>query len=358
MKKINILLLCFSLYNTAQAQYFKKVQTQKDYNVKNRFFLDLNLKMGASKEQILTKDLLSAYPQAINSQIGIAQVNHTSAFGFESQLNYFFKDGASWGVGLGLQYFQSKSDLSIDRMHVEYRSVDANGAVFRQLITTNKPLNESLKTTSISMPLVLKYKMDLGDRFGLVVDAGLLFNLSQSTQFDAKTSFDYEAIYRFQKSGNDYVAVYDNGVIPSSDSWLITKAQYSNTHSDANMASYFQSLQAQGYNVGLGVVASKSGKIQYKSGSLGFIIQPSVTYQYRDFLAIQVGGFLMNQSIVSSNENNNMMITDKLGSYNSVLNNVGNRSLNSYGFKLGISYQLAHFSSMLPSTNKELGLIN
>lgn len=357
MKKINILLLCFTLYNTAHAQYFKKVQTQKDFNVKNRFFLDLNLKSGASNEQILTKDLLVAYPQSINSQIGIAQVNNTSAFGFESQLNYFFKDGASWGVGLGLQYFQSKSELSIDRMHVEYRSVDANGDVFRQLVTANTPLKESLKTTSISIPLVLKYKMDLGDRFGLVVDAGLLYNLSQSTQFDAKTSFDYEANYRFQKSGNDYVAVYDNSVIPSSDSWLITKAQYSNTHSDANMTSYFQSLQAQGYNVGLGIAASNSGKIQYKSGSLGFIIQPSVTYQYRDFLAIQVGGFFMNQSIVATSENSKMMITDKLGSYNSVLNNVGDRSVNSYGFKLGVSYKLAHFSSILPVRNKDLGVI-
>jgi hypothetical protein len=115
-------------------------------------------------------------------------------------LNYFFNDGKSWGVGLGLQYFQTNSELTIDKFHVEYKSVDSKGSVFRQLITANRPIKESLKNSLFSIPIVLKYKMDLGDRFGLVVDAGLLLSLSQATQFDANSSFDYEAIYKFQKS--------------------------------------------------------------------------------------------------------------------------------------------------------------
>ncbi|MBC7553322.1 MAG: thrombospondin type 3 repeat-containing protein, partial [Taibaiella sp.] len=191
----------------------------------------------------------------------------------------------------------------------------------------------------MNIPVVLKYKNRFSKRWGFTADAGILINVKTKTDYTNNGSLNYEAIYQFTKSSDGGVTwYYDNAATPSVNYWFITKEQFFKNNKDGDVQAYFNSLRSQGYNVGLGVAPNaKTGTVTYKTGSIGFIVQPSVNFFLSDKVALNLGAFYLYQPMTRT-ETNNYRLTDGVGSYNSVVSNVTANNNQSYGVNLGARF--------------------
>jgi hypothetical protein len=306
----------------------------------SRWSLGLNLKYGGLHEKASLISPALIYPYTRN-QGGTCALKIASdySYGGDLQFAYYFDKGASLGIGTGIVYFKNQGHATLDSLHVEYRSMDFNKDTFRQIITSAGPINETISTTTVSIPLVLKYRTMLSKRIGFTLDAGVVYNVSLKSTYEADASFNYEAIYKYDKVNGDYVAVYDYSAIPDPSGWLITVEKYRKDKGDGNEAAYFQTLQDQGYNVGLDEeIKTKSGSISSRTGSIGLILQPSLSLKLSDVTSVNLGAYYIYHGIKGAEGNARNMITDKIGEYNSLLNTSIMRRQYYYGINLGLSF--------------------
>ena len=125
---------------------------------------------------------------------------------------------------------------------------------------------------------------------------------------------------------------------PRLTDYLITKSSYTAHNPEGNLGNYFTSQYQQGYNVGLGVQpTNKSGTVNYVNGSVGFLFRPCLNYFLSDWCALNIGGYFMFQPFNNSVPSG-YMLTDKVGTYNSLLNSVSSGNDISYGGNLGVRF--------------------
>jgi len=225
----------------------------------------------------------------------------------------------------------------MDQLRLQYQAVDFQGDVFRQIVTAERPFSEAIRTTTLSIPLVVKYRTPLYGRLGLMVDAGAVINIRAHAQTTSDARFRYEAIYKYVQDGEGYKAVYDADMTPHSTDWLITEAHYQATAGDGEEAQYFEDLRKQGYNVALGEDIRERHTVYYKAGSIGALLQPSLTYAISKHIGFQLGGFVMYQKFGGTEDLRSKKIADKVGRYNSYLNNAESSRQISYGVNAGIN---------------------
>jgi outer membrane protein OmpA-like peptidoglycan-associated protein len=297
--------------------------------------LDINVAGGFLRQNFTAADVASQYSRPVNSNIGSLKFEKGYSIGFDAEAGYFFNGSRNCGLGIGLLYMAQYGNAVMDNFHIEYQSVDKSGNVFRQVITANQPITESLKISNFNIPLLFKYKKRFSSSIGFTADAGFMFNLQETANYNTNASFDYEAIYKYQGTQGGVVTVYDNAATPASSDLKITKQQYLSDHSAAEVQSYFNSLKAQGYNVGLGVRPNNnSGEISYKKGSVGFLVRPAVSFYLSDNIAINLGAYYLYQSFERNSGSG--ILTNKAGDYNSVLSGVSKSANNSYGIVAGV----------------------
>ena len=338
MKKLIMTAIAAGSILSANAQdtvKTKKVHKQYDALLP-AWCLDINLKGGLLMQDLSQVNMAGNYTNAIaaKTDIGTVKFDNGMSYGLDAQLGYFFGKNRHWGVGVGFMYMMQSGDMKLDKFHVEYQSTDFQGDIFRQLITANGTIKESLKMTNINIPVVLKYKNQFSKHWGFAMDAGILYNLQLKNSYTTDASFDYEAIYAYQNTGDGVKAYYDNASTPGANDWLITKAYYTGKNPNGNIPDTFSSLRAQGYNVGLGVKsASNKGDASYKSGSIGLLLKPSVSYLINEHIALDLGLFYTYQTF-KSNESN-YRITDKVGGYSSLTNGQNTVNSSTLGVNLG-----------------------
>ena len=300
--------------------------------------VELNAIGGIFTQNVTSGSLTSAYSNIANSKVSTPQFNNGCEFGFDAEVGYFFGLKRHFGIGTGLMYIYEHSTATIDAFHMESRATDVFGNTYRQEITANGQIKETWKTSNFNIPLLLKYKTKFSNKIGFTADAGILINLSETTNYKTNASFDYEAVYQYVLGENGVTTTYDNGAVPASSDLLITKSQYLSTHSGANIQDYFNSLKNQGYNVGLGVKpASTKGSASYTSGSVGLLLRPAISIYLADNFTLNLGVYYLYQNF-SRDASANYKITDKTGSYSPVLNSVSSASNNSYGLTAGLRY--------------------
>jgi outer membrane protein OmpA-like peptidoglycan-associated protein len=348
MKHLLLFLSIISAALSTSAQTTPVVSSKPELE-KAPWCVDLNLKPGLLSQDISMSNLSSRYPNALNSNIGSVKSDKGRSFGMDVQVGYFFGPKREYGVGTGLMFFTQKADLTMDPFHIEYESTDHEGNTFRQVVTASQPITETVKTTSINIPIVFKYRRDITPKWGVTADVGLVYNLQVKNSYTANAAFDYEAIYKFDGEGN---AIYDNAPVPDPNDWLITRAQYNAKNPNGDVNAYFSQLNAEGTNVGLGMKPTNtSGKTSYKSGSVGFIVQPSATYKINDMLSLNFGLYYWSQKF--SNSDNDAKTTDKTGEYNSLTKGVSSSLNASYGINIGVRYSFGR-----PKDNDKDGLSN
>lgn len=338
MKKIVVLLMGVTTLSSAQAQ-----KTTKKYSADSalsRLVLDINLKGGALLQDYTLTDK-NLYDSYVYNSRGEMKFTNGSSMGFDAQLGYFFGQKRHFGLGAGFMYMAQQGDVTMNSFSVAYKAYDANNNVFRQIINSNGPIKETLKMTNMNIPLVLKYKNRFNKTWGFTADAGLLFNVQHKNSYTASGSFDYEATYKLVNNSDGTKSyVYDNGATPDVNSVFYTKSYYMQSHpgaTQAQMDAYFANLKANGYNVALGNATSGKGDYSYTTGSLGFIIQPAVNIFLSDKVALNVGAYYMYQNVNNDNSINNKL-TDKIGSYTSMMQSVTVSKNQSFGGNVGVRF--------------------
>jgi len=347
MKRIFFFLLAANGALSAFAQDANHADSSKHHNRRwykndsllSRWVVDINLLGGVLTQDLTLANTSPNYTNGIaGNNTGTLKFSNGMSYGADAQLGYFFGKRGHFGLGTGLMYLYQTGDLTLEGFRVQYQSADAGGNVFRQIITANDKITEKITTTNVSIPLLLKYKNRFSRRFGFTADAGILYNVQLSHEYETNASFDYEAIYQFTNPDNGLPTVYDNGVNPSTSDYLITRDHYLHAHPGGDVNAYFNTQQGMGYNVGLGVKPGlKKGSVTYLEGSVGFLFQPSLNYFLSDWCALNIGGYFLYQPF-----NNNVpagyRLTDKVGGYSSALNSVSSGSSQSYGGNLGIRF--------------------
>ena len=336
-KKIILSALSVGVLSAAIAQDSIKVKKHYDADLPP-WCLDINLKGGLLMQNLSQVNMKNNYTNALGaSSIGTVEFKNGMSYGFDAQLGYFFGKNRHWGVGAGFLYFMQSGDMTLDKFHVEYQSTDSRGDIFRQHITANGPIKESLKITNMNIPLVLKYKNQFSKHWGFAMDAGILYNLQLKNSYTTDASFNYEAIYAYQKNGESYTTYYDQKDIANLDAadWIITKDYYTTKNPTGSIADTFNLLRSQGYNVGLNQKpASNKGDASYKTGSIGLLLKPSVSYLVSPHVALDFGLYYTYQTF-KSNESN-YRLTDKVGSYSSLTNGMSSVGASSLGANVGV----------------------
>ncbi len=350
MKKLILIFIAIIGASYTQAQNInpendhvaaKSSQGSKEFKADSQlpqWCIDVNITGGFLTQNITSANPAAQYLNSLNSNISGLNFSKGSSFGFDIEGGYFFNKKRNFGIGAGIWYMRQAGNVTMDNFQIEYQSWDKSGNTFRQKLTANQAITESLKISNFNIPLLLKYKKRFSKNIGFTADAGLLFNLIEKNSYNTNASFDYEAIYKYSGSQGGVTTVYDNSVVPGSSDLLITKKQYVIDHPNADIQSYFNTLRSQGNNVGLGVKPNNNtGSISYKSGSVGFLIRPAISFYLSDKIALNLGAYYLYQGFTHSSSGN-YMLTNKTGDYNSVLNGVSKSANSSYGISFGTRY--------------------
>ena len=306
----------------------------------SRWVIDLNLLGGGVSQTFNTPNTSANYLNALNMNTGQRNFRDGYSYGGDAQLGFFFGKKRHFGIGAGVLYMQQYGDAVLNNYHVEYQATDRAGNIYRQVVTGGD-VRESIASTNLNIPLVLKYKNRFSKHWGFTADAGALFNLQMNNAYTTHASFNYEAIYKLETTGDGgTVSVYDNSPVPSSNDWFITKAEFLKNNPGGNYLAYVNAKRALGYNVGEGVAPnSTTGNKSYNKGSVGFILQPSFNYFLSDHVALNFGGYYMLQPF-KNNVQSNYRLADGMGTYSSVMNNVTSSVIQSYGLNVGVRFFL------------------
>jgi len=320
--------------------------TQKD-SLLPYWCIDLNAMVGLLTQQLTFVNPAGYYNGLLNPNISSLKFENGMSYGFDAQLGYFFGPRRHFGIGAGLNYMYQHGDLTMDNFHIEYQSTDNFGNIFRQEITGEGGVKETLGVSNFNIPLVLKYKTRLTKKVGFTADAGVLFNLVESNTYKANTAFDYEAIYKYETINGVTTTVFDNSPVPGPTDLLITKSQYESQYPSANIQNYFNSLQSHGYNVGLGVKPyNNSGSVSF-SGSVGLLLRPAISISLSEIVALNLGVYYLYQDF-NHTAASNYHLTDKVGQYSSLLNTVTGSVNNSYGLNVGLRFTLGKVRHCAP----------
>ncbi len=339
MKKLILLLMAGSSSLTAIAQTPAPATFTPDKGL-SRWVLDVNMLGGAYNQKMDMANTAPNYLNGININTGNTGFRDGGTIGGDLQLGYFFDKGRHWGIGTGLMYLRQWGTVTLDQFHAEYQSVDDNGFIFRQVVSSGA-IEEQVKTHNFNIPLLLKYKHRFSRAWGFTADAGALFNLQMKHAYTTNASFDYEAIYKFvTNEAGESIPVYDQSVVPHNSDFLITRNHFSKNNPQGDVHDYFDAKRAAGYNVGLDVKPDQAkGTTKYAVGSVGFIVRPSINYFFSDKVALNVGGYYLYQSFENEG-NENYTMTGKPGAYNSIINSASKVHTQSLGGNLGLRFFL------------------
>jgi outer membrane protein OmpA-like peptidoglycan-associated protein len=310
-------------------------------NILSNWCIDVNGLAGGLTQNITSAPVAGSYLNSVNTHISAPVFNNGMSYGFDVQAGYFFDNSRHFGVGTGILYMYQQGSMTMDNFHVEYQAVDKFGNTFRQLITANNQIKESVNVSNFNIPILFKYKTRCSQGVGFTADAGLLINLRENNSYSSNASFDYEAIYDYTGAPGSVGTVYDKSPVPGASDLLITKTSYqTDNNNTGNVQTYFNTLKSYGYNVGLGVKPNNnSGNVSYMSGSVGFLVRPAVSFYLSDEIALNLGAYYLYQNF-SHTGSSNSMLTDKVGEYNSILNSVSKSGNSSYGVSLGLRFYL------------------
>ena len=289
MKRIAITAVFSAIVAMTQAQVLRQTDSLTFFYSTSPWCVDLNLNAGALNHSINGGSFNAAYLNVLTSGSGQFKFEKGYVVGADAQIGYFFGESQHFGVGTGLKF---------------------------------------------QIPLVVKYKTMLIDRLGLTADAGLLINLAFSQGYKTNASFDYEAIYKYNPESGQYV--YDDSIPYSKNDVLYTKA----ATKSSNVTQTFDTLRAAGLNVGIGQRPnSSSGKVSANGISVGFLFRPALTYYVTERLSINLGLYFTYQN-VNEAQQTAYKITDKVGQYSSLLNNLSSDKQLIVGANAGLRFNL------------------
>ncbi len=312
-----------------------------------RFCLDLNYMEGALSEAPVMADLTKIYPGLLTSpnnfNVATPKFDAGHSRGGELTAGYFFDHNRMFGIGLGISYFSQSGNLNMDSFHVEYKAPTGFGTdTFRQIVNSDNKITDKITTSNINIPIMLKFKRQFSNRIGVNVDLGGMINVSNTYKYSTSAAFDYEAAYLRGPEGSYVFDPTTSGF--NANDWLITKANFLAHNPAGNVTQYFDQKYQSGYNVKLDTVIKSGNSKNYAQAiNFGFIGRIALSYKLDYHLSVDLGGYY---SYMMVKNNSNALLTDKVGTYNSVNSIVSSNPISSYGINVGIRYYFGGFPDM------------
>lgn len=331
MKRIIVLLTAILFAGSASAQVSFETFDPA-------FSVDAGIGLGTTLQSIHTDGLLNGYNNSLNGSA--SSPHYQSSVGECGSLaaGFFYRRDNHIGFGIGLDYLKSNGTIDVNTFHVEYQATDNFGRTYRQEITNASEIKEKIASTSMNIPIVLKYKGSFSYHLGFVVDAGIFYEMSFANAASMNGSYNWEAVYKFV-NGN---AVYDNSPVPNAtNDWLITKAEYTKTDG-ANVNAVFNQLKSEGYDVGLnqGVKSFSGSNKAYKSGAIGYTIRPALAYRIGKDKFLNFGVYYNMVNVNNGKANSAYQMIGANGVETSLLNAITKSSIIDLGITIGFRMYL------------------
>src|ERR1700679_566505 len=155
MKRIFLFLAAAGTTLSALAQAPSSKNMSGDYasdKDMQPWVLDVNLLGGGLTQDYTTKNTAGNYLNSVNVNTGGDLKFATSrSLGFDAQLGYFFGASHHFGIGAGFMYLAQQGTLSMaNNYHVEYQATDFQNNVYRQVVTSDQPIQEKLQITNMN----------------------------------------------------------------------------------------------------------------------------------------------------------------------------------------------------------------
>jgi hypothetical protein len=333
----NRLFLLFGL--VLLVSYQSVAQMRNNYFLTTEGYIDLNVSYGQMTNNYTRVTMSNYYSNPVNVKNGNFSYTNPSSYGFDLKAGYYLNDKKTVGFTIGLDYFNQSVVLGLDSFHIEYKSVDKKKRTFRQVLTLSN-LADVMTGNSISIPFMLHLQKNNSKYSFLSLDAGILYNLYESYTYSSSGRGDYEAIYKFNVSGDQGTAVYDASTTPGVNDVFITKKDYLAHNPLGDVNAYFTTKYNNGMNVGLNQRITGSGTVDYQRGNIGVIVQPSFSYQVTDLIYLNIGFYYLYQKFDISGSTYRNKISDAIGTYNGVANEATSYTSSSYGVSIGLKYFL------------------
>jgi hypothetical protein len=335
-----ILASASTMFGQVRSEYFRSL------------FIDVDVNAGLMSQHIKANPFSTNYTEAINNSYqGKLKFTQGLSVGYEGHLGYYFDQKRRFGVEAGVNVYSQFGKLGMDSFHVEFKkATEDQDGYFRQIISTDHAISETIRMNSTSIPLLLTYKKTYNDNLFFTVSAGILYNIKAASTYKTNANFDYEALYQFE--GN--VPVYDNSLIPDSTDFLVTKKGYNaflaKNPNNPTLNEFFKFQDSLGVakgSVGLNESPNKTtGLVKYSTGSLGYTAEIAANYRLMKNISIRGGIYYTAQSFKNPTNNSSATLTDAkvqgkpgqdLGvTYNSLLSEVNSLNGSNYGITLGI----------------------
>lgn len=324
-------------------------QLRSNNEVTPRWTVEANFRYGQSKQAIETHDLAQSYRGSLGtSRYSGLDFSGESSFGGDLSLSYYFNRKHTLGVGIGAMFMQNRGTLTMDGLRADYQDQDAQGRIYRQIITSNGPIAEAVTIQTLGVPVLFKFKNQFKKKFGIWADVGPVFGIYNNTKTTlASTTFNYEAIYRLSGEVTSVVSGFDESASGNPvNSLILTEAHYA-SNSSISAAEYLDLMRnTSGYNVGLAQRLSQNESTpekKYDKISLGGIVQAGISWEVAYRMSFQLGGYFMfNRYENSGGEGNHIsdrIVSEGAGTasnYYGLSNVIKNSDYRSYGAMAGV----------------------
>lgn len=360
MKKLTLLFVLPILYGTAGYSQSDvpladaaltsspNLQLRSNNEVTSRWTVEAAFRFGKLKQAIETHNLAQSYRGSLGtSSYSGLKFSGENSFGGDLSLNYFFSRKHTLGVGIGAMFMQNTGTLTMDGLRADYQDQDAQGRIYRQIITSNGPIAEAVTVQTLGVPVLFKFKNQFKKKFGIWADVGPVFGIYNNTRTTlASTTFDYEAIYRLSGEVTSVVSGFDESTSGDPvNSLILTEAHYA-SNSSISAAEYLDLMRnTSGYNVGLAQRLSQNESTpekKYDKISVGGLVQGGISWEIAYRMSFHLGGYFMfNRYENSGGEGNHIadrIVSEGAGTasnYNGLSNVIKSSDYRSYGAMAG-----------------------
>ncbi len=284
--------------------------------------------------------LEAAYSNYCKAYDGKLSFTDGKSVGFSAKVGYYLNESKTFGVTVGLIYQRQSGTMNLDTFHVEYQSVDSKKRVFRQLLSLH-PVSETINSQNISLPFMAHYQKKFSESFFIGINAGILYNVSMSSDYSSNSTMNEEAIYQYNSTTKTFV--YNSSPTPSGPGYIpITLAQYYKTYPKGNAPGAYLTTYGDnfGANVGLNKpLTGKTGSANYSNGSIGYLIEPSANFQLTDLTFLCIGMYYAYQDINNVGNSKKQLVTGK-AVFNGLVNGTTSVQGTSIGVSVGVKYAL------------------
>lgn len=307
--------------------------------------LDIGLLGGMMNSNLtLMSNPFSAYDLAENhaaTNKGIEPTMGLNAIGVGASFSYYFGTAAHIGIGVGAQYLVYSGKIEAPEFNVSYKEVDAKGNSYRRVVSSATEIAEDVKITQISVPVMLKWKGNIGhSRFKYEIAAGIIYGLDANgnSKF-GDNAFNYEGIYTPLNNGTQTTYGYSVGNSPSQ---ILYTEDAINSYNSGHASASLEAASSNGNDFGLDKKPESSlstDEFKFTSG-LNWAFAPSLYFKTSNSLSLSLG-LLMTMGTWTNEENATpYYLTKKVGEYHTMAGSIEKSDNLSYGLTLGVRWAI------------------